>query len=113
MTARILSIRLLAGNLKEIHRDAVMCHNCRIDMRMIVDAGEKCEKIMARHVRNLRVKDIECDEVWGYIGKKEGHKNADDEDELGDGSSRFVGRALARRPGCPDGVHDRLDGGGD
>lgn len=41
---------------------------------------------MAKCVRNLDVKDVECDEIWGLIGKKEGHKNPEetDEDGLGD-----------------------------
>ena len=40
--------------------------------------------MIAKQVRHLHVKDVEWDEVWGYIGKKEGHKTAEDEDELGD-----------------------------
>ncbi|MBV8731284.1 MAG: IS1 family transposase, partial [Acidobacteriia bacterium] len=43
-------------------------------MRILVKAGEKCEKLMARLVVNIPCRDVECDELWGYILKKEGHK---------------------------------------
>mgnify|MGYP001795753730 CR=1 FL=1 len=43
-------------------------------LRLLVLAGKKCEKVMSKHVRNMIVKDVECDEIWGYVGKKEGHK---------------------------------------
>ncbi len=43
---------------------------------------------MAKRVCNLTPSDVECDEIWGYIRKKEGHKTAkevaENEDGLGD-----------------------------
>src|SRR5579863_3026924 len=60
----------------DIHRDTILS--------LLVLAGEKCEKIMGEHVRNVRVQDVECDEIWGYVGKKEGHKKAGDAVESGD-----------------------------
>ena len=37
-------------------------------------AGENCEKIMGRKVRNVKVSDVQCDEIWGFVQKKEAHK---------------------------------------
>lgn len=39
-------------------------------MKALVLAGEKCERIMGRYVRDVRVTDVEADEVWSFIGKK-------------------------------------------
>jgi lambda repressor-like predicted transcriptional regulator len=39
-------------------------------LKVLVLAGEKCERIMADKLRNLRVRDVELDEVWSFIGKK-------------------------------------------
>lgn len=43
-------------------------------MKALVLAGERCEKVMARLVVNIPVKDVQADEIWGYVGKKEAHK---------------------------------------
>lgn len=34
-------------------------------------AGEKCERVMAEKIRNVKVRDGEAAEVWSFIGKKE------------------------------------------
>ena len=53
-----------------LHRDTIL--------RLLVLAGERCEKLLGRKIRNVPVKDVQCDEIWGYIFKKEGHKTADE-----------------------------------
>ena len=54
--------------------------------RLLVLAGERCEKLLADTITKLQVKDVEADEMWGFVGMKEKakgnlHKN---EDTLGD-----------------------------
>jgi IS1 family transposase len=53
---------------------------------MLTLAGENCEKIMGRLVVNVPVKDVECDEIWGYVYKKEAHKLPEEAhgDSIGD-----------------------------
>ena len=53
-------------------------------MKLLVVAGEKCERIMATLVRNVPVKDVEVDELWAYIGKKEKRVSLEDDQNLGD-----------------------------
>src|SRR5882672_8420412 len=43
-------------------------------MKLLVQAGEKCEKVMGRLIVNIPVKDVQCDEIWSFIKKKEAHK---------------------------------------
>ena len=43
--------------------------------------------IMATQVRNVTVNDVECDEIWGYVGKKEGHKREDENNNDGIGDA--------------------------
>jgi transposase-like protein/IS1 family transposase len=52
--------------LTGVHRDTIL--------KVLVSAGAKCEKLMGRLIVNVPVKDVECDEIWGFIQKKEGHK---------------------------------------
>ena len=49
-----------------VHRDTIM--------RLLVVAGEKCERLMESRIRNVPVSDVQCDEIWGYCFKKEQHK---------------------------------------
>jgi transposase-like protein/IS1 family transposase len=70
----LLALRLLVeGNsirsierTTELHRDTIL--------RLLVLVGEKCEKLMGRVIVNVPVTDVQCDEIWGYVYKKEGHK---------------------------------------
>ena len=59
-----------------VHRDTIL--------RLLVLAGERCSALMESKIQNLPVKDVEVDEIWGFVGKKEGHKSDDDGAELGD-----------------------------
>ena len=60
--ASVRSTERLTG----LHRDSIL--------RLLVAAGEKCEKLMGRLLVNIPVKDLQCDEIWSYVSKKEAHK---------------------------------------
>ena len=69
----IRSIERITG----VHRDTVM--------RLGVRVGQGCAQILDTKMRGLNCKNVEVDEIWGYIGKKA--KNADKADRsegLGD-----------------------------
>ena len=68
--------RAKRGATTELHLDTIM--------KLLVVAGEKCEKIMGRYIRNVTVQDVECDEVWSFIGKKEKRIATDEDQNLGD-----------------------------
>ncbi len=53
-------------------------------LKLLVLVGEKCERIMAEKVRNVKVRDVEMDEVWAFIGKKEKRVKPEDDQNLGD-----------------------------
>lgn len=60
----------------DLHRDTIC--------RLLVVAGEKCEKILGRFIMNIPVKDVQCDELWGFIQKKEKMVTIDDDPSFGD-----------------------------
>lgn len=43
-------------------------------LAMLKLAGENCERLMGKLIVNVPVKDVQCDEIWGFVGKKESHK---------------------------------------
>jgi IS1 family transposase len=59
-----------------VHRDTIL--------RLLVLAGEKCEKLMGRLIVNVPVNDVQGDEIWGFIGKKEKALRPGDDPTFGD-----------------------------
>jgi transposase-like protein/IS1 family transposase len=53
-------------------------------MKALALAGEKAERVMADKIRNVEVRDVECDEVWSFIGKKQKRVRPEDDQNLGD-----------------------------
>ena len=68
----IRSIERITG----VHRDTIM--------RLGVRAGEGCARLLDAKMRNLSCRQLQFDEIWGFIGKKERHCAPDDSLELGD-----------------------------
>jgi IS1 family transposase/transposase-like protein len=74
---------LLEGNSVSSVERATEVHHTTI-LKLLVQAGEKCERIMAEKVRNVQVRDVECDEVWSFVGKKQKRVRPEDSALLGD-----------------------------
>ncbi len=74
---------LLEGNSVSSVERTTDVHHTTI-LKLLVLAGEKCERIMAEKVRNVVVRDVEADEVWSFIGKKEKRVRPEDDPNLGD-----------------------------
>jgi hypothetical protein len=53
-------------------------------MKLLVAAGEKCETLMGRLIVNVPVRDVQADEIWSFIGKKEKMRTSDDDPNTGD-----------------------------
>jgi IS1 family transposase len=65
-----------------VHRDTIL--------KLLVQAGDRCQTLMVQRVVNLNVQDVQADEIWGFVFKKEGHKAESDGVEVGDAYC-FVG----------------------
>ena len=74
---------LLEGNSVSTVERITSIHHGTI-LKLLVLAGEKCERIMAEKIRNIEVRDVEADEVWSFIGKKEKRVRPEDDQNLGD-----------------------------
>jgi IS1 family transposase len=70
------SIRAIE-RMTRVHRDTIMHLGVRV--------GEACQEIMDQKMRNVTCREIQVDELWGFIGKK--NKNVqpgEDRNGLGD-----------------------------
>lgn len=59
-----------------VHRDTIM--------RLGVRIGKGCARIMDERMRDLPCTDIQLDEIWGFIGKKQRHLTIEDGIDKGD-----------------------------
>jgi IS1 family transposase len=46
-------------------------------LKLLADAGEACANYQDEHMRNLKCKRVECDEIWSFVGMKQ--KNVPEE----------------------------------
>ena len=80
----VLAIQLLiegtsirsAERITGIHRDTII--------RLLVLAGERCIALMDSQMRNLRCSQIQSDELWTYVAKKQRQVRVGDSPEVGD-----------------------------
>lgn len=61
--------------LTDTHGDTIL--------RVLVNAGERCEQLLDDRIQRVPVKDVECDEMWGFVGSKQ-KRNILDHPERGD-----------------------------
>jgi IS1 family transposase/transposase-like protein len=43
----------------------------RTILNLLSLAGERCERMMTERIKHLTVSDVQCDELWGFVGMKE------------------------------------------
>jgi transposase-like protein/IS1 family transposase len=58
-----------------VHRDTII--------RLLVKAGERCERLLSERIRGLEVDEVQADEIWGFVGMKE-KRRPEDREDLGD-----------------------------
>jgi transposase-like protein/IS1 family transposase len=74
---------LLEGNSVSSVERITDVHHTTI-LKLLVLAGEKCERIMGEKIRNVPVKDVQADELWSFIQKKEKRCKLGDDPNFGD-----------------------------
>jgi len=77
---------LIEGNsVRSTERLTGLDRNTILDLLLL--AGERCEDLMKEKIRNMHVRQVQADEIWGFIYKKEKHKTSDE------ASNRLIGDA--------------------
>lgn len=56
-----MSIRSIQ-RITNLHQETILS--------LLVLAGERCEKLMRERIKNVPVKNVEADEIWGFVGMK-------------------------------------------
>ena len=63
------SIRSVA-RMSGVHKKTIM--------KLLVEVGTRCQQMMDERMRGIRCEAVECDEIWTFVGKKEGVMKADE-----------------------------------
>jgi transposase-like protein/IS1 family transposase len=64
-----LSLMLEGMSIRSVQRLTGLCRQTLADMIVLI--GENCERLLAAKVKAVPVKDIQLDEIWGFVGMKE------------------------------------------
>jgi IS1 family transposase len=80
----VLTLRLLieGNSIRSTERITNLDRNTI--MKILTLAGEECEALMGRLIVNVPVRDVQADEIWSFIGKKEKMRTSDDDPNMGD-----------------------------
>ena len=80
----LLAVRLLLEGNSIRSTERISGLNRNTIMRVLVLAGEKAEKVSEEMIRNVPVKEVQADEIWSFIAKKEKRVKAGDDPTFGD-----------------------------
>jgi IS1 family transposase len=53
--------------------------------KLLVELGEACMAYMGQHIRDIRSKRVQCDEIWSFVGCKQDNLPEDQRQQFGRG----------------------------
>lgn len=93
---RIAVLRALVNGNSERAVSDLAEVNARTVARLAVEFGTGASRLHDVLARDLTCTEIECDEIWSYVGKKQAHVKPTDAPEMGEAYT-FVGLCRASR----------------
>jgi IS1 family transposase len=93
---RIAVLRALVEGNSERAVERMTDVNARTIARLAVEFGTGAARLHDQLARDLTCTDIECDEIWSYVGKKQARVTPEDGPEVGEAYT-FVGIDRASR----------------
>jgi transposase-like protein/IS1 family transposase len=76
-----MSVRAIS-RLTEVHKTTILA--------LLVTVGGKCRHVFDAHVRNVKPRFVQADEIWSFVHSKEAHLSTDDPKEWGDAYTWFA-----------------------
>jgi IS1 family transposase len=67
--AKAIELLVEGCSVSTVERFTGLHHTTILSLLVLI--GEKCERLLESRIRNLPVHDVQCDEIWGYVGYKE------------------------------------------
>jgi len=79
--AKAIELLVEGCSVSTVERVTGLHHTTILSLLVLV--GEKCERLLESRIRNIPVADVQCDELWGFVGCKE-KKNVTGDPTRGD-----------------------------
>jgi IS1 family transposase len=88
----VLVLRLLVEGMSIRSAERITGHHRDTIMRLLVLAGRRAERLLEHLLREVPVRDVQADEIWGYVRMKEATKvrRGIEDEQVGDAYA-FVG----------------------
>jgi transposase-like protein/IS1 family transposase len=67
--AKVIELLVEGCSVSTVERFSGIHHTTILSLLVLV--GDKCERLLEDRIHNLPVSDVECDEIWGFVGCKE------------------------------------------
>lgn len=82
----VLVLSLLTEGMSIRAAERISGHHRDTIMRLLVVAGDQCERLLDELVQDVEVEDVQADELWAFLGMKEKTKarKGPENPELGD-----------------------------
>jgi transposase-like protein/IS1 family transposase len=80
----LLAIQLLLEGNSILSTERISGLNKNTIMKALVLAGAQCEKVSEAMICNVPVSEVQADEIWSFIGKKEKRVRNGDDATMGD-----------------------------
>jgi len=68
----VVSLMIEGMSISAIKRHTTMHHSTILSLLTV--AGDRCERLLSNRIQNIPCDDVQCDEIWGFVQKKEAHK---------------------------------------
>jgi len=69
----ILTLLCEGSGIRAVER-ITGCHKATV-LTLLVQVGDGCERLLAELVKDVPVRDVQADEIWGFVRCKEGTKS--------------------------------------
>jgi transposase-like protein/IS1 family transposase len=82
----ILALKLLAEGNSVRSTERITGLEKKTILKLLVNVGERCQALLETKVRNVPVTDVQCDEIWTFVGKKKRNRRGNEANftEIGD-----------------------------
>ncbi len=83
----LLAVQMLTEGMSIRSTERITGLHRNVIIQLLVIAGQRCEALLASKIKSVPVTDVQCDEMWGFVAKKEANRDMRDKNFLTTGDA--------------------------